>query len=131
MGLRPCQKSLDLITLPGVLVQTYYIVRIRHDPVHLVITKNSLLGRCMIALSSGTLEAIMDRVVGLPVEGGGMINHKRRPVLDLFPALRSQALQILKSLASVLCAQLEQDTLRKRLVELEQQRAARATLVSV
>jgi signal transduction histidine kinase len=75
----------------------------------------------------------MGKVVRLLVEGGGMVNHKHRPVLDLFPALRSQALQILKSLASVLCARLEQDTLRKRLVELEQQRAQRAldTLLSI
>lgn len=74
----------------------------------------------MIALSSGTLEAIMDRVVRLPVEGGGMINYKRSPVLDLFPALRSWALQILKSLASVLRGQMERDALRKRLVELNE-----------
>jgi signal transduction histidine kinase len=87
----------------------------------------------VIALSSDTLEAIMGKVVRLPIEGGGMINHKRRPVLDLFSALRSQALQILQSLASVLWARLEQDTLRKRLVEVEQQRAQRAldTLLSI
>ena len=85
----------------------------------------------MIALSSSTLEAIMDKVVRLPVEGGGMINHKRRPVLDLFPALRSQALQVLKSLALVLCAQLEQDALYKRLASERAKVQTQAQLVAV
>ncbi len=60
-----------------------------------------------------------------------MINHKRRPVLDLFPALRSQALQVLKSLALVLCAQLEQDALRKRLASERAKVQTQAQLVAV